>query len=196
MPLYLPLVTFNCKQCRGLVQFQISVVIVTSNLTFTKILNLFPILNFKSKVFLTCEFFLFWESKWRSQVTLKDFKTGTIFTSTSKHSNVDEVNPELLNLNKQNWSQVLDVILDFEMPLWIVQVVSVQLFFIHITLNDAECRQKQITTIDTKSSKALDATFYLFSLRFIKHIFDIYTNTSLNTVNNFVNGHLRNEKII
>ena len=196
MPLYLPLVTFNRQQCRGLVQFQISVVIVTSNLTFTKILNLFPILNFKSKVFLTCEFFLFWESKWRSQVTLKDFKTGTIFTSTSKHSNVDEVNPELLNLNKQNWSQVLDVILDFEMPLWIVQVVSVQFFFIHITLNDAECRQKQITTIDTKSSKTLDATFYLFSLCFMKHIFDTYTNTSLNTVNNFVNGHLRNEKII
>lgn len=106
MPLYLSLVTFNRQQCRGLVQFQISVVIVTNNFTFTKILNLFPILNIRSNVFLTLVFFLFW-----------DFKTGNVFTSTSKHSNVDEVNPELLNLNKQNWSQVLDVILDSEMPL-------------------------------------------------------------------------------
>jgi len=45
------------------------------------------------------------------------FQNRDFFTSTSKHSNVDEVNSELLNLNKQNWSQVLDVILDFEMPL-------------------------------------------------------------------------------
>jgi len=56
------------------------------------------------------------------------FQNRDFFTSTSKHSNVDEVNSELLNLNKQNWSQVLDVILDFEMPLWIVQIVSVQSF--------------------------------------------------------------------